>query len=1149
MFRGRPFDENTIPVRRDHPLNIDGKERRPSTLYWKPDTGVASLVAEENSAGSFGPDSTSLGVGPSEPSNDDADLPLKARKNPIGITRPPRPTRSSPTKLKHAVTRAPNGVVDEVVEDAKGFSREDMPGDGYRQLPLSDLEQNRIRSTVESREGSPGIDPQKTVEWLENDEPCVATTLDEKVGKALRSEGSGDARPLISDSSVKSIHRSDRVAEGRTDRRPDGRPPDTPKHNALAQRDTGIPSISTLAPTQYLQYSGSAPLLTTGLKPAEVISPSSSVGQYSTNTPGPDHASTDTSPDNDVSLEGAESFLTNGTLERHFTPQKETQSTQKQRQQAPADITILNSGNNTRLTPDAQLQSEKRQAASLLHKEPYSAGHTLSSAVTNSLTSVPSKNTQDVADDEEDEVVGVPTPEDEAAPNRSENSAVQTTLSSKQSQTNGSILPPPTPTFGSNFARGTDSTQEIAAITSGKKEESAPAEARISLDRDLSALGQSSNNALQLNKIENSNTDIPLSDGTLTPKKPGKIFTSEGATIDNSGVLFTPARPATFSSVQSPPERMTTRVSSGAIRHKSVSEILGEIPKVTSSSLAPTSEDSGTGQIVESTITVDNRSSPSSPPFMLSRPSERRNRDRDRDRNIKLSQVIFPKQNPIIKDLPSSDLTMSKGSSEHDDYLLTLFAAQASQKPRSQPLSSLLAGAPKALTTAEHYVDFHEQQDCRVLKKIYQMQYHQRWSLRQMERSTEPPRPAAHWDILLDQMKWMRTDFREERKWKIIIAKGLADACAIWKAAELEDRLAMQVRTRPVQHDGTAGQVGDRDIEMTDEHQLTPDLVPSGADGSVSDIPDDEDPHVNLNSTVAPMAIFSLGPQDVVFKIHESPSSTKMLQDLPSYGPPADVPDHDSSISSSTPDRSWKLPMANVSKFVTGKLVVNEVKLPRKRSRYEYESDDNEPMDTPRIGVPPEQRDIALFNPEHKHILDRIHAGHAFKPPIDHPMPSQSFFESRTPSQWTYSEDDELKKLVKEHSYHWPLISDMLTSRSIYSSGYERRTPWECFERWIQLEGLPADMQKTAYFRAYSSRMEAAQRNITLQAQQVQAAQAASGGPITRRRTSSSPTKVDRRRSTKYLALVDGMRKLAKKRESTNQKHLQGMNDVSSSMA
>jgi chromatin modification-related protein VID21 len=112
----------------------------------------------------------------------------------------------------------------------------------------------------------------------------------------------------------------------------------------------------------------------------------------------------------------------------------------------------------------------------------------------------------------------------------------------------------------------------------------------------------------------------------------------------------------------------------------------------------------------------------------------------------------------------------------------------------------------------------------------------------------------------------------------------------------------------------------------------------------------------------------------------------------------------------------------------------------------------------------------------------------------------------------------------------------MLTSKSLFSSGAERRTPWECFERWIHLEGLPADMQKTHYFRAYTSRIEAANRNVMAQAAQAPQQANANGQVQPPRRRTTTSVRVERRRNQKHLTLVDAMRKLAKKRETSIQK-------------
>merc|ERR1712093_599627 len=131
-----------------------------------------------------------------------------------------------------------------------------------------------------------------------------------------------------------------------------------------------------------------------------------------------------------------------------------------------------------------------------------------------------------------------------------------------------------------------------------------------------------------------------------------------------------------------------------------------------------------------------------------------------------------------------------------------------------------------------------------------------------------------------------------------------------------------------------------------------------------------------------------------------------------------------------------------------------------------------------------------------------------------------------------------------DYSYNWSLISSLLGSKSLYVSGSERRTPWECFERWIHLEGLPADMQKTHYFRAYTSRIDAAIRNVTAQ-NNAAPQQPNANGQVQQapRRRPTTSIRVERRRNAKHLALVDAMRKLAKKRETSIQKqaHAQGM--------
>ncbi|KAL8723679.1 MAG: hypothetical protein Q9225_000122 [Loekoesia sp. 1 TL-2023] len=613
---------------------------------------------------------------------------------------------------------------------------------------------------------------------------------------------------------------------------------------------------------------------------------------------------------------------------------------------------------------------------------------------------------------------------------------------------------------------------------------------------------------------------------------------------NNAAVSHTPPDSATSArasqgsaQAQSPPERMTTRVSSGALRHKSVSEILGEIPKPVTppTDKAPseratidTTRDAGL-QSPRSSILA---TSPDPATFRL-----RLNELKEKDKS-KLSTVVFARKQPpqpgrYLDKSHSLETDALEAKTKNAEYFLPLFHAQSASPPRAQLLNRLIGSASKTLSTANHYVDYHEQQDCRILSRIEQLQKTNRWSLRQLERSAEPERPTVHWDVVLGQMKWLRTDFREERKWKIAAACSVANWCAEWFDSTKEERLALQVKARSPSSVRAAAP----------ESAPTPDLIPSAEDDS-SDAAEDEADNIDVFSGKEPAAIFSMAPEMFYFGLEKTRSAEKLLQELPLYQPSVIVQQAALGQSSTTSDKEWKTALLPVSRFGEGKLASHDEGPPRKKSRYDYANPDEDrnilSSDMADSGdmTPdprPEQDDVALFNPENKHIRDRIIAGHAFRPPSEHVMPSQGFFESRHSSQWTQPEDDELRRLVREYAYNWSLISSCLSFPSAFSSGAERRTPWECFERWIGLEGLPAEMAKTQYFRSYHQRLQAAQTTHEAQQQLLQHQQQ-QGSNVPLRRRSTQPVQVERRRNMKHVHLVNAMKNLARKREATVKK-------------
>ncbi|KAL8999309.1 MAG: hypothetical protein Q9169_001854 [Polycauliona sp. 2 TL-2023] len=649
---------------------------------------------------------------------------------------------------------------------------------------------------------------------------------------------------------------------------------------------------------------------------------------------------------------------------------------------------------------------------------------------------------------------------------------------------------------------------------------------------------------------------------TLSQRPPMRIDTGSLQSVDSLlprvkkpvesgiGVSHTPPDSATSvkaiqtpSQAQSPPERMTTRVSSGALRHKPVSEILGETRKPAS----PQTDRAAQEQLlrdanrdtlgVQSPSTLISTATPDPAAFRL-RLGELKAQDKS-----KLSTVIFARKQPLQSAWHSDSLNpqgaeVPEAKSKNQEYFLPLFSAQSATPPQSQLLNRLIGSASKTLTTANHYMDFHEQQDCRILTKIQHLQSSNRWSFRQLERTVEPDRPLVHWDVLLGQMKWLRTDFREERKWKIAAAHSMARSCAQWVEASKEERAALQVRVRPAPSVTAA----------PPDSAPTPELVHSAGDDS-SDAADDEVYNAGVFPANAPAAIFSMTPDMFIFGLTKSPITEKLLQELPLYQPSIDTQQALFHQSHSKADREWKAPLLPVSKLIEGKLASHDRGPPRKRSRYHYTDLDEDNSLSSLAGpdlqnsVPstrPAQDDVALFNPDNKHIRDRIHAGHAFRPPSDHPMPSQSFFEARQSSQWTQGEDDELRRLVREYAYNWSLVSSCLSMPSAFSAGTERRTPWECFERWIGLEGLPAEMAKTHYFRAYHGRLQAAQTTHEAQQQAVQQQQGNNAPHLPLRRRSTQPFTVERRKNTKHVHLVNAIRNLARKREATAKKQEEG---------
>ncbi|KAJ7445688.1 hypothetical protein B0H11DRAFT_395549 [Mycena galericulata] len=111
---------------------------------------------------------------------------------------------------------------------------------------------------------------------------------------------------------------------------------------------------------------------------------------------------------------------------------------------------------------------------------------------------------------------------------------------------------------------------------------------------------------------------------------------------------------------------------------------------------------------------------------------------------------------------------------------------------RANPVHVKVSRAPKCLSSREWGVAMAELRLIRALEHVETLKDAGRWSFRQPKKQRGVGGlTKTHWDYLMDEMKWMRIDFREERKWKLALAYNLSTAVLEWHCfSSLAERVA-----------------------------------------------------------------------------------------------------------------------------------------------------------------------------------------------------------------------------------------------------------------------------------------------------------------------------------------------------------------------
>lgn len=448
------------------------------------------------------------------------------------------------------------------------------------------------------------------------------------------------------------------------------------------------------------------------------------------------------------------------------------------------------------------------------------------------------------------------------------------------------------------------------------------------------------------------------------------------------------------------------------------------------------------------------------------------------------------------------------------------------------PLSKLIPSAHKTLTTDSYHLALLEGKLAVAHARIEELKRAGKWGPRQPKRFQDPVRRKTHWDHVLDEMEWMSTDFREERKFKQAMACEMAFAVLEYHKYGKE----VCVKTKPIKFLPEETEEGKMDVdEKTEDSMPPPSINPAdvtnvsaGDSVTVADFDSflsrppkqsskedtDEEPEepttdgedtataVEPKRPAAPKL-----PETSPFKLYASvdkldPLSKALFDNLPVTAPPASAVNVLQVPYSDPLDNSKLAPVTHL------------LAVPPESDEWWSVCLEDSPSTEDNLPLRSNTRST-LFNSEtmRRHVV------------IKAPQPPQTkYLDFRTPTMWLLADDSQLLRLVKEYSYNWDIVSAHMLPQKTYgfTANIERRTSWQCFERWFQLNPtFSLTDLRGPYAQAAQQWMAAAAK-----------AQAQSKRRISPLGVSNESIQRGHRK-LRWASMFDGIRKSMRKRETT----------------
>lgn len=155
--------------------------------------------------------------------------------------------------------------------------------------------------------------------------------------------------------------------------------------------------------------------------------------------------------------------------------------------------------------------------------------------------------------------------------------------------------------------------------------------------------------------------------------------------------------------------------------------------------------------------------------------------------------TTIPTATTITNSIPSTNLSRfsemqqkpkHRDETDHQDreYRMEIDDKRSSRLDQSrvespkEPIISLGSHEITVSNAENHQKQIFERakHEAAVTARIAELRKQGLWSAKRLPKLQEPPRPKTHWDYLLEEMRWLSSDFDAERKWKRKAAKKCA---------------------------------------------------------------------------------------------------------------------------------------------------------------------------------------------------------------------------------------------------------------------------------------------------------------------------------------------------------------------------------------